>query len=88
MRPINPDNVAPWFDYCKLKAYFLMNGYEAYSAPLAKALCVNESTAKDKMRLSRFSHEETIKIATFLGLTKEQYCEVFLKDVGLKNTPD
>lgn len=88
MRPINPDNVAPWLDYCKLKAFFLMNGYETYGAPLAKILCVSEDTAQDKMRLSRFSHEETIKIAEFLGLTEKQYCEVFCKDAEFKNAPD
>lgn len=81
MRPINPDNVAPWFDPWKLKATFMFQGYENYGAPIAKTLGVSEVTARDKISQSRLSHEETIKLAQFLKLTPQEYCDIFLKDV-------
>lgn len=79
MRPINPDKVAPWFDPWKLRAMFMMRGYENYGAPLARILYIKEDTAKDKMSQSRFSHEETIEIAKFLKLSEEEYKAIFLK---------
>lgn len=84
MRPINPDKVAPWFDPWKLKAEFMFRGYENYGAPLAKILNVAEHTAKDKISLSRLSHEDTILIAKALKLTPQQYCDIFLKGVYTK----
>lgn len=81
MRSINPDNVASWFDPWKLKAYFMFEGYDNYSAPLAKILGVNEDTAKDKVSQSRFRHDETLIIAKALNLSGEQYLEIFAKDV-------
>ena len=81
MRSINPDNVAPWFDPWKLKAYFMFEGYDNYSAPLAKMLSINEKTAKDKISQSRLTHEETLIIAQGLGLNADQYLEIFAKNV-------
>lgn len=79
MRQINPDKVAPWFDPWKLKATFMFKGYENYSAPIAKVLSISELTAKDKISASRLTHEETIKLAKFLELTPQEYCDIFLK---------
>lgn len=81
MRPINPDNVAPWFDPWKLKGTFMLQGYENYGAPLAKVLGVNTSTVKAKISQSRLSHDDTIRIARFLHLTPQEYCDIFLKGV-------
>lgn len=81
MRQINPDKVAPWFNPWKLKAMFMYKGYENYGAPISKVLGVSESTARDKISLSRLSHEETIALARFLEMTPQDYCEVFLKDL-------
>ena len=81
MRPINPDNVAPWFDPWKMKALFMFEGYDNYSAPLAKILGVNEKTVRDKVSQSRFSHEETLDIAEAEGWTMEEYCQIFARNL-------
>lgn len=88
MRPINPDNVAPWFDPWKMKGIFMIQGYENYGAPLAKVLGVNPGTAKSKISQSRLSHEDTIRIAQFLGLTPGEYCDIFLKNVFQESKTD
>lgn len=81
MRKINPEKVAPWFDPWKLKGTFMLKGYENYGAPIAKILHVSEQTARDKISQSRLSHEETIELAKFLGLTPAEYCDTFLKNL-------
>lgn len=89
MRKINPDNVEWWFDPWKLKAHFMFNGYENYCAPIARLLNLSEKTVKNKVSYSRLSHEETLLLAKGLGLTMEQYCEVFCKGMFTnENTPD
>lgn len=88
MRPINPDNVAPWFDPWKLKGRFMLDGYENYGAPLAKVLGVSKTTVKAKISQSRLSHEDTIRIAQFLKLTPQEYCDMFLKGVFKEETPE
>lgn len=90
MRAINPDKVAPWFDPWKLKAYFMLDGYDNYGAPLSRIVGVSEKVARDKVSESRFTHEETIMIAKAMGLTKDQYCDIFVKNLygEKKEVPD
>lgn len=88
MRKINPEKVAPWFDPWKLKAEFMFRGYENYGAPIARILNVTEQTAKDKMSLSRLSHEDTIELARALRLTPKQYCDIFLKGLFTEENDD
>ena len=88
MRNINPDKVAVWFDPRKLKAYFLLDGYDGYTAPMSRILHVSEKTAKDKMSQSRLTQEETLLIAQALNLTLEQYGDIFAKNVyGKEEAP-
>lgn len=89
MREVNPEHIAWWFAQYELKAYLILNGYINYGVPLAKILGVNQRTATDKINLSRFTHEETLKIAQALHFTKDQYLDIFAKGVFDKeNTPE
>lgn len=87
MRPINPDKIAPWFDPRKLKAEFLIRGYDNYGPPLARILYIEEHTATDKVSESRFKHVETLEIAKALHFTPKQYCDIFCKDVFKEEDP-
>lgn len=80
-RQINPENIKEWYDPWKLKAKLMWMGYESYAAACARALHVTERTACVKINNSILSHEDTILLAQFLGLTQDEYCEIFLKGV-------
>lgn len=88
MREVNPEHIAWWFDQYRLKAYIMMEGYINYGVPVARILSCNQRTATDKLNLSRFTHEETLRLAQALHMTKEEYLEIFAKGVfDEKNNP-
>lgn len=83
-RCINRKNIKWWYDPFKLKTLFMWNLGEEYVTPAAKILQVEEKTAIKKINHSVLSHEDTIALAESLGLTLEEYKDIFLKDVKFK----
>lgn len=79
MRRVNPENVAFWFNPWRLKAMFMLDGYDNYGAPLARILGVSAKTINNKVSYSRFGHEETLLIAKARKWDRDTYCDIFCK---------
>lgn len=79
------DKVASWYDPIKLKTLFMWNLGEEYVEPAARMMHVEHRTAIRKINQTVLSHEDTIALAEGLHLTFNEYREIFLKDVKLRD---